>query len=117
MSAPEPSFSISQTDAGGIRELTLVGRLDSQSESTAIAAFLPATESHARVLIDCSKLTFLSSAGLRAIVLAHRSAVEKGGRIVVLVSPSPIADAFRISGLARIISIHPSRADALEGLK
>ncbi|HEY7297965.1 MAG TPA: STAS domain-containing protein [Xanthobacteraceae bacterium] len=55
--------------------------------------------------IDLSELDFLSSAGLRVLLVAAKTAKAKGGK-VVLISPKPaVLDVLKASGFDNFIQI------------
>jgi anti-anti-sigma factor len=57
------------------------------------------------IAIDLSELDFLSSAGLRVLLVAAKAAKTKGGR-VVLISPKPaVLDVLKASGFDKLIQI------------
>ncbi len=87
---------------------TLSGRLDgTTSASTEKDLLALLTDEVNTVDIDISKLDYVSSAGLRILLVAAKAAKAKGGKIV-LHGPKPaILEVFKISGFDRIIAIAP----------
>ena len=64
-----------------------------------------AVSSHPKVAADLSALGYISSAGLRALILAARAA-QAGNVEFVICSPSaPVRQVFDISGLEQILTI------------
>ena len=67
----------------------------------------------AAVIIDGAGLEYVSSAGLRAMLLAARAA-QRGGIAFSLCALKPaVREVFDLSGFSRIIVVHPDRATAL----
>lgn len=67
----------------------------------------------AAVIVDCAALDYVSSAGLRAILLAARGA-QRAGIVFALCALRPaVREVFDLSGFSRIIAVHPDRATAL----
>ena len=57
------------------------------------------------LVIDFEKVTYMSSAGVRALVLGLKTAESKGGSLTVL-SPQPqVKEVFKYSGLEKIMEI------------
>jgi anti-anti-sigma factor len=57
------------------------------------------------IAIDLSELDFLSSAGLRVLLVAAKAAKTKGGK-VVLISPKPaVLDVLEASGFDKLVQI------------
>jgi anti-anti-sigma factor len=112
------SFEFHLDTADGVQHLTLVGRLDSATfialEKTINGLFNSAGD---RVLIDFSALIYISSAGLRLILVAAKRARQVGGRLILCgLSPS-VRDIFEISGFLKIMETADSKADAERALK
>lgn len=101
----------------GVLSITLHGRLDATSGDRTRGALVEGAASHPRMLLDCSGVTFLSSAGLHAIVIGHRSARDHGVKFAVVLPTSPAAETVKISGIDKVIPIFGSRAAALESMK
>ncbi len=102
-------------DAGTLVRLT--GDLDaSASPSTQQALEALVTAGHARLAIDCRGLRFLSSAGLRVLLLLAKRVSSVGGRIVLFGLNARVADVFEISGFDTIFRIEASEREALAAL-
>ncbi len=65
------------------------------------------------VLIDCEELRFISSAGLRAVLMTAKMLMNRNARFALCSLSEPIRDVFRISGFDKVVAIHPSRTEAL----
>jgi anti-anti-sigma factor len=69
-----------------------------------------------RVLIDFSKLDYISSAGLRSVLLAAKRIRASGGRMSLCSLNRQIAEVFDISGFSSILDIQPSYDTAVARL-
>jgi serine/threonine-protein kinase RsbW len=65
------------------------------------------------LIIDCSALDYVSSAGLRVFLLAARAAQRAGIPFALCALKPPVREVFELSGFSRIISVHADRAGAL----
>ena len=65
------------------------------------------------VVLDFANLTYISSAGLRAILLIAKSLGAKKGELVLCNLSKRIAEVFSISGFDKILSIYATREEAL----
>ena len=65
------------------------------------------------VIIDCENLSYISSAGLRAILLIAKTLGKRKVKFALCSLSEPIAEIFQISGFDQIISTHSSRDEAL----
>ena len=57
------------------------------------------------LLIDCSQMEYISSAGLRFFMQLKRESEAKGGKIRITHLNEDVADIFRMSGFQNIFSI------------
>ncbi len=74
------------------------------------------TKTSQRVIFDLSRVDFLDSSGLGALVLAHRR-LKDGGGDLCLCAPTPAVRAiFDLVCLGKAITITPTREEALESL-
>ncbi len=70
-------------------------------------------ETDSAVIFDAETLTYISSAGLRAILLVVKSINRRGGKFAVCSLSDPIREIFSISGFDNIIPIEATRDEAL----
>ncbi len=97
--------------------VSLEGRLDG-SNSRDFEASLNAEigDSDNSVVLDLNGLTYISSAGLRAILLITKSVKSKGASLVLCSLPTQIEEVFKISGFDKIIPIHASKDQAVQAM-
>ena len=69
------------------------------------------------VVFDAKTLTYISSAGLRAILLVVKSINRQGGKFAVCSLSDPIREIFSISGFDNIIPIESTRDEAINAVK
>ncbi len=97
-----------------ICEVRPKGRLDSASGPAFEKDLLGRIESgRLRVLLDFGELQYISSAGLRIVLLAAKKMNSAGGKLALCSLNPQIAEVFEISGFSNILDIHPSRDAAL----
>ncbi len=70
-------------------------------------------ETDSAVVFDAQTLTYISSAGLRAILLVVKSLNRRGGKFAMCSLSDPIREIFSISGFDNIIPIESSRDEAV----
>ena len=68
------------------------------------------------LIVDFEHLEYISSAGLRAILLTAKMLQRRNAGFGLCFLSEPIREVFEISGFDRIISVHATRADALAAL-
>ena len=97
---------------------TLVIQPRGNLDSTAAFAFeklvtKTLTEEATPVVFDCERLEFLSSSGIRILVVARHLATGGGGKLVVCNLKPHIRNVIRISGLEAVLMVVGTRMEAL----
>jgi len=107
-----------RTDTSGDIEILIPsGRLDSTTAPTFEKALLAYFEGRpARVLVDFDELEYISSAGLRVILMAAKRAKQSGGGFVLCGLHENIREVFEISGFLSILNVSDGRDEALARL-
>jgi anti-anti-sigma factor len=95
----------------------LEGRLDSATSSRLEQELLSRIAAAERcIVLDCSKLAYITSAGLRAVLLAAKKLKNLDGGLVLCSLNESVWKVFDLAGFTRILSIHPTLHEALAGL-
>ena len=72
-------------------------------------------QGHNRLLLDGSQMSFISSAGLRAIMFAQRELDQRGGQVRVCGLNAPARRIFEMAGLDEVLHLSDTRQEALKG--
>lgn len=65
------------------------------------------------LVLDFSELTYISSAGLRSVLLLAKTLNAKGGRVLICGLNQMVKDVFQISGFTGMFPVFQSREEAL----
>ena len=68
------------------------------------------------LVLDLSRLTYISSAGLRVILLIGKTLQEQKATLAVCSLSGPVREVFEVSGFDKIIQVHDSQAEAIAAL-
>ena len=95
----------------------LAGRVDHQSAAQFEAAVMPLlAEAGARqgqLVLDFSGVEYISSVGLRVLMIAAKQMREHKAQLLVAALQTVVAEIFAISRFDRILTVTPTLADAL----
>ena len=69
------------------------------------------------LIVDCSKLTFISSAGLGTLLMVNRKLNGKGGRVHLAGASGPVAQAIQLAGLNTLLGSHQDVGRAKHALR
>ena len=89
---------------GTALEIALEGRLDTMTSPELEAELKQSMPGAERLTLDFSKLEYISSAGLRVLLSAHKAMSAKGGMKVTHVN-EVIGEVFEVTGFADILTI------------
>ncbi|MEU4252599.1 STAS domain-containing protein [Amycolatopsis sp. NPDC026612] len=105
----EPSgLTVTTTERpGGIRVLTLVGDIDAAT----IATLDEALATGDRLVVDLSRVAFLSCAGVRSLLRA-----DSRTELAVVLGGHAVTRSLEATGADRMLKIHPGVGPALAGL-
>jgi len=85
----------------------IVGRVDSLNADTLKDYLQELNGREQRILIDCSGMEYISSAGLGALLMLLKQIQKKGGTLRLFSLSPRIAEVFEISGFDRLFQIFP----------
>jgi anti-anti-sigma factor len=107
-------MDIAEVKQNGIVILGLKGRLDASNAGTLeskVLALIDAGER--RFVVDCAQLDYISSAGLRVLLMAVKRLNANGGKIAIAALQDQIKEVFDIAGFSSIFQICGTQAEAV----
>lgn len=99
-------MEVNITKENGMVVAAFVGRLDtpaSQEIAPQVEQLLG--EVAGTVVLDCSKLEYISSSGLRIFLSLRKAAGEKGGKVIVKNISNEIRTVFMMTGFLNLFEI------------
>lgn len=86
--------------------VTLGGRLDTVTSSEFEKNIGPYFSMQGiELTLDCTDMEYISSAGLRVVLMAHKSITGKGGRFIIRNLSDGVRSVFDMTGFSRILTI------------
>jgi len=111
-------MEINTQTADEVVTFTVSGRLDAATSVEADKQFGEVIAAgNVKLLFDLSKLEYISSAGLRVLLVVAKKIQQKGGMIALAALTPNVKEVFEISGFSAIFKIFPGDPEALEFLK
>jgi len=110
-------MNIEKTKIGETLVVTPEGNLDAQTEKEFQESVLDNIESGENsILLDFSKVTYASSAGLRAVLIIAKKQKESGVKLAVCGLHDSVTEIFSVSGFDTIVDVYPDLNAGLNGL-
>ena len=97
-------MNITKTQNGTSLTISLEGRLDTTTAPELEQALKGGMDAANTLTLDFSKLDYISSAGLRVLLSAHKVMSKKGGMKVTNVNEM-VMEVFDVTGFADILNI------------
>ena len=89
--------------AGGIAKVVLRGRFDTTGAVVVELPFNKIVTETRRILVDLSNVTFLSSYGIRVLLVGAKIVNGKGGKLVILCPDNNVAKVLKTAGTDTLI--------------
>jgi anti-sigma B factor antagonist len=110
-------MELSYEKQGSVKIIGLNGRLDTSNYIQFENKLLEEISQDSTVLIDFADLDYISSSGLRVLLLALKKAEKINSQLALCSLQTGIMEVFKISAFNSIFSIYPDKQDALEKLR
>ena len=98
-------MNIVVTDCESYVRLIVEGRVDTNTSPQLQQAILSAFQKNKDVVIDFLNVPYISSAGLRALLIGQKTATSKGGSMKVTNVSDVVMNILELSGFAKILKI------------
>lgn len=102
---------------GSITVIALNGKLNSASSQQFQDEVLETAKESSFILIDMTQVTYLSSAGLRMLLLLYRFIRENNGYLALTGLTDEVRDIMDITGFLDLFTIFDDRNEALKALR
>ena len=97
-------MTITKNANGNALEVVVEGRLDTMTAPELEASLKESLGTAETLTLDFSKLDYISSAGLRVLLSAHKTMASKGGMKVTNVNEI-VREVFDVTGFSDILTI------------
>lgn len=98
-------MNIEKQETGTEVTLALSGRLDTVTAPQLEEKIQESLEGTQTLILDFEKLEYLSSAGLRVLLTAHKAMMKSGGRMEIRHANEVIHEVFEVTGFLDVLNI------------
>jgi anti-sigma B factor antagonist len=102
-----------------VEQVTVIeisGEIDSNTAPQAQERVLPLVQPGAKILLDMSRVEYMSSAGLRMLLSMYRQVTQQSGSIVLVGLAEEIKDTMSITGFLNFFTTHDTVDEGLKAL-
>jgi len=117
---PEPApvrLDLAARREGGVTVVALTGDLDGRTSPRLQAQLMPLIPDGGKVLLDMSEVAYMSSAGLRVLLLLYRHAHRVQTRLAVVGLSQELKDVMSATGFLNFFLLSDDMATGLEALQ
>jgi anti-anti-sigma factor len=110
----QAALSITESDSSGVLVLTLDGDLDAHTVPQLKATLDKAVATgRVKILLDATKLNYISSAGIGTLNAALAPIKAKSGKLVIGGASKTIYDTLEVMFFTKKVDVFPAMKDAL----
>ncbi|MDI9547414.1 MAG: STAS domain-containing protein [Chloroflexota bacterium] len=91
-------MEVSQRTEGEVEVIAISGEIDGSTAPAAQSQILSVAKSDAKILIDMSQVHYMSSAGLRMLLVVYRTVSGQGGKVVLTGLSQDLEDTMSLTG-------------------
>lgn len=105
------------TEEGDISTIKLDGSIDGKTAPVVREQIAPTLENAVKVILDMTKVGYLSSAGLRLLLVMYREFASKKGKLVLLNVSPEIQSVMSHTGFLNFFTLASSETDAMRAFE
>ncbi len=109
-------MEVNVRELNGTKIIAIVGELDGKTAPEAQAKILPLAQSDSALLIDLSQVGYMSSAGLRMMLLIYRQIGAAGGSVALTGLTEEIEEVRELTGFLTYFTTYESVDSAIEAM-
>lgn len=98
-------MTISETRTEGVIQLDIEGRVDTNTSPQMQQSILQAFQKSQTLILNMEKVEYISSAGLRALLIGQKTANSKGGSMKLVHVCDAVMKVFQMTGFAGMLTI------------
>lgn len=105
-------MEVKSTVIEGVTVLTPTGRVNTSTAKAFETSVMDAINASKKIAIGFNEINYISSAGLRVVLMAGKKLQASGGVLVLINMPEKIFALFKMSGFDKILKICSSFEEA-----
>ena len=109
--------TVTMGEQDGVRVVTLAGTIDGASAPAAQAELEPVLQPGSRFVLAMDGVEYMSSAGLRMMLMIHRQVTGRGGKVVLAGLPEEIRDTMSLTGFLDFFDTAPTVDEGVAEVK
>ena len=109
-------MNIELEEMDGVTVATLFGELDGRTAPLVQEKLLALPEPNGKALLDMSGVSYISSAGLRALLMLYRQMAANNGQVALVGLAESIQDVMSVTGFLEFFAAYDTLEEGLAAL-
>ncbi len=98
-------MNITEAKKDDTLEISVEGNVDTNTAPRLQETLLQAFQKSSKVVLDLDKCPYMSSAGLRALLIAQKTAMSKGGALTICNVKEAVMSVFKMTKFDAVLNI------------
>ncbi|MBQ9633011.1 MAG: STAS domain-containing protein [Lachnospiraceae bacterium] len=98
-------MTITETKGEGTIQLGIEGNVDTNTAPQLQSRILQSFQKSKNVVLEMGECPYMSSAGLRALLLGQKTAMSKGGKLTLVNVRKEVQDIFKLTKFDSVLNI------------
>jgi anti-anti-sigma factor len=98
-------MTVTKERSGDNLVMLLEGRLDTTTAPELQTELIPEFDTAKHIRLDFKDLVYVSSAGLRVLLMGEKTAKAKGGKMVLINVSEEVMEVLEMTGLSEVLTI------------
>jgi anti-sigma B factor antagonist len=109
-------MDIASKTVEGVTVVELAGELTTQTAPETQEKVLQLAEASTKMILDMSRVPFMSSAGLRVLLMLHRTITGRGGKVLLVGLSEDLQNTMSLTGFLELFRHSPTLETGLAAL-
>lgn len=98
-------MKLTETRNENMIQITIEGRVDTNTSPELQTAILNAFQKGNKLILDFAQVEYISSAGLRALLIGQKTAMSKGASMKLVNVGDTVMNVLKMSGFSNVLTI------------
>jgi anti-anti-sigma factor len=98
-------MTIDESRSDNKLQLNIHGKIDAAASPELQNEVLKAFQKSTHVILNFQDVSYISSAGLRALLIGQKTADSKGGKFLIINVNDAVLEVLRVTGLQKVLNV------------
>ena len=109
-------MDVKVSEESGVTVVALDGELDTNSAPVAQQQILPLAQPNCKLVLDMTRVPYMSSAGIRVLLSTYRQVTGNGGKIVIVGLADDVKETMAVTGFLKFFQTFDTLEAGKQGI-